>query len=80
VGKDIAEAAKKAGVTSVVFDRGGYLYHGRVKALADGARVRDGVRLGLERAAGRRRRIGRWICIRSPAISSVSGYGSPPPP
>jgi len=38
VGKTIAEAAKKAGVTSVVFDRGGYLFHGRVKALADAAR------------------------------------------
>jgi large subunit ribosomal protein L18 len=38
VGKALAAAAKKAGVESVVFDRGGYLYHGRVKALADGAR------------------------------------------
>jgi large subunit ribosomal protein L18 len=38
VGKRLAEAAKKAGIESVVFDRGGYLYHGRVKALADGAR------------------------------------------
>ncbi|PEQ11979.1 50S ribosomal protein L18 [Novosphingobium sp. PC22D] len=38
VGKELAEAAKKAGVTSVVFDRGGFLYHGRVKALADAAR------------------------------------------
>jgi large subunit ribosomal protein L18 len=38
VGKDIAEAATKAGVTAVVFDRGGYLFHGRVKALADAAR------------------------------------------
>ena len=38
VGKLVAEAAKKAGIDSVVFDRGGYLYHGRVKALADGAR------------------------------------------
>ena len=38
VGKDIAEAAKKAGLTTVVFDRGGYLFHGRVKALADAAR------------------------------------------
>ena len=38
VGKRIAEAAKKAGVTTVVFDRGGYLFHGRVKALADAAR------------------------------------------
>ncbi|NCP15195.1 MAG: 50S ribosomal protein L18 [Sphingomonadales bacterium] len=38
VGKLIAEAAKKAGVTTVVFDRGGFLFHGRVKALADAAR------------------------------------------
>jgi large subunit ribosomal protein L18 len=38
VGKLVAAAAKKAGVDTVVFDRGGYLYHGRVKALADGAR------------------------------------------
>ena len=38
VGKRLAEAAKKAGVETAVFDRGGYLYHGRVKALADGAR------------------------------------------
>ena len=38
VGKELAEAAKKAGFTSVVFDRGGFLYHGRVKALADAAR------------------------------------------
>ncbi len=38
MGKRLAEAAKKAGIESVVFDRGGYLYHGRVKALADGAR------------------------------------------
>jgi large subunit ribosomal protein L18 len=38
VGKLLAAAAKKAGVEAVVFDRGGYLYHGRVKALADGAR------------------------------------------
>ncbi len=38
VGKTIAERAKKAGVTKVVFDRGGFLFHGRVKALADGAR------------------------------------------
>lgn len=38
VGKLIAERAKAAGINRVVFDRGGYLYHGRVKALADGAR------------------------------------------
>ena len=38
VGKALAAAAKKAGIGSAVFDRGGYLYHGRVKALADGAR------------------------------------------
>jgi large subunit ribosomal protein L18 len=34
----VAERAKKAGVKQVVFDRGGYRYHGRVKALAEGAR------------------------------------------
>src|SRR5262245_66617537 len=38
VGKLLAERAKKAGVDKVVFDRGGYRYHGRIKALADGAR------------------------------------------
>jgi large subunit ribosomal protein L18 len=38
VGKLVAERAKAAGVTAVVFDRGGYLFHGRVKALADAAR------------------------------------------
>ncbi len=38
VGKRVAEAAKKAGVKNVVFDRGGFLFHGRVKALADAAR------------------------------------------
>jgi len=38
VGKKVASLAKERGVTSIVFDRGGYLYHGRVKAVADGAR------------------------------------------
>jgi len=38
VGRAVAERARKAGVHQVVFDRGGYIYHGRVKALADGAR------------------------------------------
>lgn len=38
VGKKLAEKAKGAGVTTVVFDRNGYLYHGRVKSLADAAR------------------------------------------
>ncbi len=38
VGKAVAEKASKAGIEKVSFDRGGYLYHGRVKALADGAR------------------------------------------
>ena len=39
IGKLVAERAKEKGVEAVVFDRGGYLYHGRVKALADAARV-----------------------------------------
>ncbi len=38
VGKAVAERAKEKGVSKVVFDRGGYLYHGRIKALADAAR------------------------------------------
>lgn len=38
VGKLVAERAKKAGVTAIVFDRGAYMYHGRVKALAEAAR------------------------------------------
>lgn len=38
VGKEIAKLALEKGITSVVFDRSGYLYHGRVKSLADGAR------------------------------------------
>ena len=39
VGTRLAEAAQKAGVTQVVFDRGGFLFHGRIKALADAARA-----------------------------------------
>ena len=39
IGKAIAERAAKSGVSEVVFDRGGYIYHGRVKALADAARA-----------------------------------------
>jgi large subunit ribosomal protein L18 len=38
VGKLVAERAKEKGIEKVVFDRGGYIYHGRVKSLADGAR------------------------------------------
>ncbi|HEX8471086.1 MAG TPA: 50S ribosomal protein L18, partial [Brevundimonas sp.] len=38
IGKLVAERAIEKGVTDVVFDRGGYIYHGRVKALADAAR------------------------------------------
>jgi large subunit ribosomal protein L18 len=39
VGEVLASEAKKKNITSVVFDRGGYLYHGRIKALAEGARA-----------------------------------------
>ena len=39
IGKAVAERAKEKGITKVVFDRGGYLYHGRIKALADAARA-----------------------------------------
>jgi large subunit ribosomal protein L18 len=39
VGKLVAEKAIKAGITEVTFDRGGYLYHGRIKSLAEGARA-----------------------------------------
>jgi large subunit ribosomal protein L18 len=39
VGKLVAERAKEKGIAKVVFDRGGYLYHGRIKALADAARA-----------------------------------------
>ena len=38
IGKVVAQKAKEKGITQVVFDRGGYLYHGRIKALADAAR------------------------------------------
>ena len=38
VGKDVAEKAKAAGLTKIVFDRSGYIYHGRIKALAEAAR------------------------------------------
>ena len=38
IGKQVAERAKEKGILKVVFDRGGYIYHGRVKALADAAR------------------------------------------
>lgn len=38
IGKTVAHRAKEKGITKIVFDRGGYLYHGRVKALADAAR------------------------------------------
>jgi large subunit ribosomal protein L18 len=38
IGKKIAEMAKQKGITKVVFDRGGYIYHGRIKAVADAAR------------------------------------------
>jgi large subunit ribosomal protein L18 len=38
IGRRVAERAKEKGITKVVFDRGGYIYHGRVKALADAAR------------------------------------------
>ena len=48
IGKAIADRAKAAGVTKVVFDRGGYKYHGRVKALADAAREAGEAPLALQ--------------------------------
>ena len=56
VGEVIAERAKAAGIDAVVFDRGGFLYHGRVKAVADGARE-GGLRV-LADTCGERRRAG----------------------
>jgi large subunit ribosomal protein L18 len=52
VGRAIAERARAAGVESVVFDRGGYVYHGRVKALVDAAREAGLNREELEAAEG----------------------------
>jgi large subunit ribosomal protein L18 len=56
IGRTIAERALAAGITSVVFDRGGYLYHGRVKALTDAARAaglnRDESAAGTEDGEG----------------------------
>src|SRR5207253_10462058 len=54
VGKAIAERAKAQGITKVVFDRGGYIYHGRVKALADAARRSEERRVGKECRSARR--------------------------
>ena len=51
VGKKIAELAKQKGISKVVFDRGGYIYHGRIKALADAAR-RSGIAV-----------LGRWSLV-----------------
>ena len=67
VGQTVAERAKAAGITTVVFDRGGYVYHGRVAALAEGAR--EG---GLE-FKGRRNRT--WLDLKeNPASSPRSSF------
>ena len=67
VGVNVAERAKAKGIENVVFDRGGYVYHGRVKALAEGAR--EG---GLQ-FYGRRKR--QWLDLReNPASSWRSSF------
>ena len=67
VGVNVAERAKAKGIENVVFDRGGYVYHGRVKALAEGAR--EG---GLQ-FEGRRKR--HWLDLReNPASSWRSSF------
>ena len=67
VGVNVAERAKAKGIENVVFDRGGYVYHGRVKALAEGAR--EG---GLQ-FEGRRKR--QWLDLReNPASSGRSSF------
>src|SRR4029079_1781659 len=48
IGKAIAERALEKGIESVVFDRGGYLYHGRIKALTDAAREEGGNKKAME--------------------------------
>ena len=53
VGRLVAERARAAGVESVVFDRGGYKYHGRVKSLADAARAAGLSLLGRDSVRGR---------------------------
>src|SRR3546814_21078646 len=69
VGKRVAAAATKAGVTKVVFDRGGFLFHGRVKALADAAREAD---WSSEHGRSEERRVGKE-CV-STCRSRLSPY------
>jgi large subunit ribosomal protein L18 len=59
IGKAVAERAKSKGITSVVFDRGGFRYVGRIKALADGAREGNGCALRVSRYCVTGERYGR---------------------
>src|SRR4029453_3139830 len=75
VGKTLAERAKKAGVSSVVFDRGGFLFHGRVKALGDAAREGG---LGFEMADGNKNNDDKEATAAAPPAERTARRGRGP--